>query len=91
MEIFSVLLVLYEKNPPIIGRFPSPKPVTQSFDVFFDVRLHKRLSKQSGRRWFEMSFRSLCLTVITVLRNIEGLFDRNICKRCGPVCYYDQW
>ena len=27
--------------------------VTQSFDVFFDLRLNKRLSEQSRRRWLE--------------------------------------
>ena len=27
------------------GGFPAQRPVTQSFDVFFDVRLNKRLSK----------------------------------------------
>ena len=29
------------------GEFPAQRPVTQSFDVFFDLRLNKRLSKQS--------------------------------------------
>ena len=28
------------------GEFPTQRPVTQSFDVFFDLRLNKRLSKQ---------------------------------------------
>ena len=28
------------------GEFPTQKPVTRSFDVFFDLRLNKRLSKQ---------------------------------------------
>ena len=32
---------------------PSQRPVTQSFDIFFDLRLNKRLSKQSRRRLFE--------------------------------------
>ena len=32
---------------------------TQSFDVFFDLRLNKWLSKQSRRRWFETPSRSL--------------------------------
>ena len=27
------------------GKYPSQRPVTRSFDVFFDLRLHKRLSK----------------------------------------------
>ena len=30
--------------------FPSQRPVTWSFDVFFDLRLNKRLNKQSRRR-----------------------------------------
>ena len=57
-SIFA-LLALCEGNPPVIGGFPSQKPVTRSFDVFFDLRLNKRLSKQSGRRWFQTSSRSL--------------------------------
>ena len=35
------------------------RPVTRSFDVFFDLRQNKRLSKQSWRRWFETPPRSL--------------------------------
>ena len=38
---------------------PLTKPVTRSFDVFFDLRLYKRLNKQSRRRWFETPSRSL--------------------------------
>ena len=33
-------------NSPVTGEFPTQKWVTQSFDVFFDRRLNKRLSKQ---------------------------------------------
>ena len=29
------------------GEFPTQRPVTRSFDVFFDLRLNKRLSKQN--------------------------------------------
>ena len=32
---------------------PTQRPVTRSFDVFFDLRLNKRLGKQSGGWWFE--------------------------------------
>ena len=38
---------------------PSQSPVTQSFGVFFDLRLNKRLREQSRRRWFETPSRSL--------------------------------
>ena len=34
--------------------FPSKMSVTRSVDVFFDLRLNKRLSKQSRRRRFQM-------------------------------------
>ena len=30
----------------VTGEFPAQRPVTRSFDVFFDLRLSKRLSKQ---------------------------------------------
>ena len=46
-------------NSPITGEFPSHRPVTRSFGVFFDLRLNKRLSKQSRRRWFETPSRLL--------------------------------
>ena len=42
-------------NSPITGEFPLHRPVMRSFDVFFDLRLNKRLSKQSRRRWVETS------------------------------------
>ena len=58
MKAFSALLTLCEGNPPITCGFPSQRPVTRSFDVFFDLCLNKRLS-QSGRRWFETPPRSL--------------------------------
>ena len=39
-NIFA-LLALCEGNPPVTGGFPSQRPVTRSFGVFFDLR--KRL------------------------------------------------
>ena len=35
------------------GELPTQRPVTRSFDVFFDLRLNKRLSKQPWGWWFE--------------------------------------
>ena len=35
------------------GEFPTQRPVTRIFDVFFDLRLNKRLNKQSWGWWFE--------------------------------------
>ena len=39
--------------------FPSQRPVTRSFDVFFDLRLNKRSSKQPWEWWLQMLLRPL--------------------------------
>ena len=44
----SALLAFYEGNPPVIDGFPSQRPVTRGFDVFFYLCLNKRFSKQSN-------------------------------------------
>ena len=46
-------------NSPVTGEFPSQRSVTRSFDIFFALRLNKRLSKQSWGWWFETLSRSL--------------------------------
>ena len=61
MEAFSALLAICAGHSPVTGEFPAQKPVTRSFDVFFDLRLNKRLSEQSRRRLFEMPLGSLWL------------------------------
>ena len=53
METFSALLAICAGNSPVPGEFPAQRPVTQSFDAFFDLRLNKWLSKQSRGWWFE--------------------------------------
>ena len=53
METFSALLALCAGNSPVPGEFPTQRLVTRSFDVFFDLRLNKRLSKHSWGCGFE--------------------------------------
>ena len=48
----SALLAICAGNSPVTGEFPAQRPVTRSFD-FFNLRLNKRLSKQSWGLWFE--------------------------------------
>ena len=38
-------------NTTVTGEFPAQRPVTRSFEVFFEQRLNKRLNKQS---WFSL-------------------------------------
>ena len=59
METFSALLAICARNSLVPGEFPTRRPVTRSFDVFFDLRLNKRLSKQSWGWWFQMPSCSL--------------------------------
>ena len=59
METFSALLALCAGNSPVTGEFPSQRPVMQSFDVLYNLRLNKQLSKQWWSWWFEMPSRSL--------------------------------
>ena len=47
----------------LCGEFPTQRPVTRSFDVFFDLRLNKRLSKQSWGWWFHCNESSRCTMV----------------------------
>ena len=53
---------IFRVTCPLCGEFtgdPSQRPVTRSFDVFFDLHLNKRLRKQSWGCWFEMPLRRL--------------------------------
>ena len=101
METFSALLAHGEGNPlmtlalcegnlPVTSGFPSQRPMPRSFDVFFDPRLNKRLSEQSGRWWFKTPWRSWrrhgnCIALyqfnsiqfISLLSGVPDFFDRN--------------
>ena len=67
---FSALQALCEGNLPVTGEFLSQRPLTRSFDVFFDLRLNERLSKPSRSRWFETPLHPLW-------RQWNGLFLAN--------------
>ena len=72
------------------GEFPPQRPVTRSFDVFFDLRLNKRLSKQSWGWWFETQSHPLWrqCNEITIIMPRYWKFDvgkftnKNITKIC---------
>ena len=60
METISALLAICAGNSPVPGEFPTQRPVTRSCDVFFDLRLNKRLSKQPWGWWFETISCPIC-------------------------------
>ena len=59
MKTFSALLAICAGNSPVPGEFPTQRPVTRSFDVFFDLHLNEPLSKQWWGWWFETLSRPL--------------------------------
>ena len=82
METSSALLALCAGNLPATGVFPTQGPVTRSFDVFFDLRPNKRLSKHSWGWWFETPSRSLWRQ----RNNKAGLYLR--VRFSGVGCHY---
>ena len=69
METFSALLALCAGYSPVTDEFPSQRPLTRSFDIFFDLLLNKRLRKQPRRWWFERPSHSLwrhCSVVVSL-------------------------
>ena len=59
IKTFAALLAICTGNSPVPGEFPAQRPATRSFDVFFDLRLNKRLRKQPWGWWFETLSRPL--------------------------------
>ena len=53
MGTLSALLAICAGNSPVPGEFPAQRPVTRSFDVFFDLHPNERLNKQWWGWWFE--------------------------------------
>ena len=60
------------------GEFPAQRPVTRSFGAFFDMRLNKRLSKQSWGWWFERLSHHYDVTLMPV-----AIFNEGIGIVCG--------
>ena len=89
METFSALLAHCEGNSPVTSGFPSQRPVTRSFDVVFDLRLNKRLSKPSRRRCFETPSRSLWRHRNAVCELIIFCVSRQL--SCRGMCKMVTW
>ena len=59
----------------VVIRFPE-RPAMRSFDIFFYLRLDKRLSKQSWGWWFDTPSRSLrrhCNVSVYFVRILQDL------------------
>ena len=90
METFPVLLALCAWNSTVTGEFPAQRPVARSFDVFFGLRLNKRLSKQWWGWWFETPSLSLWhhLMCVECCLLFQIGFKRNWMLKYG-VCWHN--
>ena len=80
METFSALLAFYAGNSPVTGEFPAERPVTLSFDVFFDLRPDEQLSKHWRRRGFEKPSQSLWRRCNNFVIG-DGIFNGSVCSQ----------
>ena len=67
------------------GEFPAQRTVTQSFDVFFDLRLNKRLSVQSWGWWLETQSHPLCRQCNESFVQIMSTVEKN--SRTRAICF----
>ena len=67
-------------NSPFTGEFPTKWPVARGIDVFFDLRMNKRLSKQSWGWWFEAPSRPLWRHCNVIMEPIyhEDIMHHNV-------------
>ena len=80
METFSALLAICAENSPVPGEFPTQRPMTRNFDVYFDLRPNKRLSKQSWGWWFETPLRPFWRHRNVILVKESAVFDQSLEK-----------
>ena len=90
METFSALLAICAGNSPVPGEFPTQRPVTRGFDIFFDLRLNIRLGKQSLGWWFETPSRSLWRhnNALTSETTVDGNISVTSSCHRHYCCYY---
>ena len=74
VETFSALLAICAGNSPVTGEFPTQRPVTRSFDVFFNLRLNERLSNQSCGWWFQIPSCPLWRHCNAMMFSYDGIY-----------------
>ena len=75
MATFSALLALCVGNSSVTGEFPSERPVTRSFYVFFDLHLKKRLSKKNREAGDLRRRRAHCDFIVMVVLTMVIDYD----------------
>ena len=84
METFSAVLAICAGNSPVSSEFPAQRPVTRSFEVFFDLRLIKRLgwvnTHGAGHLWrhcnVKHSIEALEIKIQEILIKTENILSK---------------
>ena len=89
MLLSRMMTLCYENASHVTGGLPSQKANNASFDVFFDIRFIRQLSKQSRCRWYKTHY-----DVTVMVRGIEFLDETKSCERynqkyCPINTYFD--
>ena len=85
MKTFSALLAHCTGNSAVTSVFPAQRPVTQSFDVFFDLRLNKSLNCDAGdlrchHAHYDVTISKSYQWYPIVIKASEIISDLNICS-----------
>ena len=81
METFFMLLALCAGNSPVTGEFPSQRPVTWSFDVFFDLRINGWVNNHEAGDW-RHPHNHYDVTVMYENTNIHPCDVSTLCRCC---------
>ena len=68
METFSALLAICAGNSPVSGEFPAQRPVTRSFDVFFDVRVWVNTREAGDLRRYRIHYDVIVMILSMIFR-----------------------
>ena len=78
-ETFSAKLAICAGNSPASSEFHVQRLVARSFDVFFDLRLNKRLSKPLRCWWFETPSPHYDITVMISVHPVVFVLQNRSC------------
>ena len=86
METFSALLAICAGNSPVPDEFPAQRPVTRSFDIFFDLRLDKRWINNREAGDLRRYFAHCDVTVMDTLKALGKIDWYNTKPKDSTVC-----
>ena len=90
METFSALLAICAGNSPVPGEFPTQRPVTRSFDVFF---IYARINgwvnngKADELRRHRAHYDVIVMINLTNMGNINGKQQYKYSKGLVKLCF----